>query len=180
MTSGNTRSCGCLAVESKKARRLENDAGVINHLILQYRRHAGSRNILFDLRREDFERLVRQPCFYCGEPRGNLKKTKNCKEGFAHNGIDRKDSRKGYTTENCVPCCGRCNRAKRDTPQADFISWIQRASKHLEAMARQWGTANAQAMPRRPARGVEQTKPANGAALASADGSTSEPSKEMK
>ena len=31
--------------------------------------------------------------------------------------------------------------------------------------------SNAQAMPRRPASGVDETKPANGAALASADGS---------
>lgn len=138
---GNTRSCGCMATELKKSKRMGNDAGVINHLVLQYKRHAGARNLEFAIDRERFEKLVRSPCFYCGEPAGNLKRTKNFKEGFRHNGIDRMDSSKDYTPDNCVPCCGQCNRAKRDTPQAVFIAWIHRASKHLEAMAQQWTLA---------------------------------------
>lgn len=29
-------------------------------------------------------------------------------------GVDRKDSALGYTKENCVPCCGACNRIKNE------------------------------------------------------------------
>jgi 5-methylcytosine-specific restriction endonuclease McrA len=31
---------------------------------------------------------------------------------FLYSGIDRKDNEKGYTEENCVPCCKRCNGIK--------------------------------------------------------------------
>jgi hypothetical protein len=130
-----------MATELKKAKRLENDASVINHIVLQYKRHAGARNLTFGIDRESFEKLIRRPCFYCGEPAGNCKKTKNCKEGFRHNGIDRVDNSLGYDLENCLPCCGQCNKAKRDMSQADFVAWIQRAAKHLGAMAKQWTLA---------------------------------------
>jgi hypothetical protein len=43
---------------------------------------------------------------------------------------------------------------------------------HLAADAVVTYSANEKVMPRRPASGVESTQPANGAALASADGST--------
>ena len=79
------------------------------------------------------------PCFYCGAEKSNHKVTKNCKEGFDHNGIDRIDSSKGYTPDNVVPCCKICNKAKMDMDQKDFILWIQRAANHTKAMAEQWG-----------------------------------------
>jgi len=51
-----------------------------------------------------------QPCHYCGgEPNGNL------------NGIDRQDNNKGYTIENCVPCCTTCNVAKQQMLPDEFI-----------------------------------------------------------
>lgn len=36
-------------------------------------------------------------------------------------GIDRVDSRKGYTVENCLPCCWRCNTAKGSRDPVTFI-----------------------------------------------------------
>lgn len=43
-------------------------------------------------------------CHYCG---GDLPRTGS--------GLDRKDNQKGYSLENCVPCCRPCNVAKNST-----------------------------------------------------------------
>ena len=91
VTRGNTKSCGCYGREIKK-RRLPNNRGVINHIILQYKRHAKNRDIKWCLKYEDVERIIQLPCYYCGEEKSNHKITKNCLEGYDHNGIDRVDS----------------------------------------------------------------------------------------
>lgn len=134
ISSGNTKSCGCLIKKSSKNKRLPNDGGVVNHIILQYKRHAKDRDIQFLLSREEVDFLIRLPCYYCGEKSGNLKKTKNCKEGFLHNGIDRKSSKLPYVQENCVPCCGICNKAKGIRSEKEFVLWAKKI-----AMAEQWG-----------------------------------------
>ena len=138
LTSGNTQSCGCLSLETKKSKRLPNNRGVINQVILQYKRHAKDRNLAWDLSFEEVEMLIQQPCFYCGAIGSNFKITKICKEGFHHNGIDRVDSSKGYFSSNVVPCCKICNKAKSDMNQKDFIFWAKRVSEHTESMAEQW------------------------------------------
>ncbi len=127
MKSGNTKSCGCYGISRRgKATRLPNNGGVINFLILQYKRHARNRGIKYDLSREDFEVIIRKPCAYCGNPAGNKAKTKNIKEPFPYNGIDRLDSSKWYYLENCVPCCGTCNKAKRSMSRVEFLDLVTR------------------------------------------------------
>lgn len=37
-----------------------------------------------------------------------------------YNGIDRTDNDKGYTTDNCVSCCGKCNSLKGTLSQGEF------------------------------------------------------------
>ena len=96
LKSGNTKSCGCLANEVKHNKRLPDHKGVINHIILQYKRHAKDRNLCWELDYENVRNLILSPCFYCGAENSNHKVTKNCKEGFDHNGIDRIDSSRGY------------------------------------------------------------------------------------
>lgn len=137
LSSGNTSSCGCSRRDAADRQRLPNDAGVVNQIILQYERHARDRGIAWKLSRQAADRLVRRPCHYCGTPAGNLKKTKN-HPGFPHNGIDRVDNSKAYTTKNTVPCCGLCNRVKRDMPRDVFIAWAMRVADHQRAMALQW------------------------------------------
>jgi len=132
--SGNTKSCGCLSYEAKLKQRLPNNRGVINHLILQYKRHAKDRGFLFSLSYKRFAYLISLPCYYCGSEPGNNKITKNC-SGFLYSGIDRVNNKKNYTVKNTVPCCTICNRAKKDMSLTDFKSWVNK----LLAMADQWG-----------------------------------------
>lgn len=138
---GNTKSCGCLAKEPRLWVTLPNQGGVVNHIILQYKRHAKDREIEWRLDRDDVDRLVREPCHYCGIIGGNLKKTKNCKDGFRHNGIDRIDSSRSYEADNVVPCCGSCNRAKGAMTRDEFVTLARRIATHQDAMADQWSLA---------------------------------------
>jgi hypothetical protein len=137
VVSGNTKSCGCLGHETRKAKILPNNCGVINHLVLQYKRHARERNLEFSLDHDEFAHIISQPCYYCGLPPSNNKITKNC-AGFLYSGIDRIDSARGYTSGNVVAACAQCNKAKRDLGYDEFLSWVRRVYTH-QAMAEQWG-----------------------------------------
>ena len=132
LTSGNTKSCGCYGFESRKAKRLPNNKGVINQIILGYKRHARDRGLDWELTYEQVEDIIQSPCFYCGEEKSNLKITKNCQEGFRYNGIDRIDSSKGYVIGNVVASCKKCNLAKMDMDQKDFIIWVQKVADYTK------------------------------------------------
>jgi 5-methylcytosine-specific restriction endonuclease McrA len=69
-----------------------------------------------------FENYIIGCCSYCG-----------LKPQFPHtrNGIDRVDSSKGYTEDNCVSCCTFCNYSKLDYTIDEFKEWIIRIYTHL-------------------------------------------------
>jgi len=71
LTSGNTKSCGCLPKKIKSEKRLKENRGVVNHIILQYKRHAKDRGIVFEIEYEEFKEIIDKPCYYCGEEKSN-------------------------------------------------------------------------------------------------------------
>lgn len=83
----------------------------------KYIRDAKRREIPFELTLEQFTALVQGNCHYC------TRKTA-C-------GIDRRDNSKGYSLENCVPCCRRCNDAKHTTSESDFTDWLTEAGNAM-------------------------------------------------
>lgn len=92
----------------------------IRHKYIHFKCNALNRNINFFLTKEQTEHLCEQPCFYCGKER--------CL------GIDRVDNSKDYTTENCVPCCGCCNRMKMDLSPQFFMQQIEKIyNNHKES-----------------------------------------------
>lgn len=74
-----------------------------------------SRKIKFRLSFSQFDHIVKQKCHYCGH-----------KSDIKINGIDRVNPKKGYTKNNCVPCCWTCNRAKSNMRYVDFQEYISR------------------------------------------------------
>ena len=44
---------------------------------------------------------------------------------YVYNGVDRVDNERGYSLENCVPCCKFCNRMKRDLGKKEFLEHIK-------------------------------------------------------
>lgn len=120
----------------------------------QYRDGAKKRNIQFQLTREEFILLASQNCHYCSaEPRSWDKykekrlrdyKSKgrpksdpseylsNCE--IFMNGIDRKTPTLGYTVENSITACSRCNMCKQSLSYEEFKDWIKKVHTHLNLL----------------------------------------------
>ncbi len=137
LTRGNTKSCGCLYKEHSKKlgelRKLPFGESSFNSLLEDYKYSASHKKLEFSLTREEFRNLTKQNCFYCGiNPSNEIKRNKNSTNGiYIYNGIDRIDSSKGYTLENCVTCCTDCNYAKGTKTTEEYLIWLKRSYLHL-------------------------------------------------
>ena len=93
-----------------------------------YKSKCKTKNWEFDLSFNQFKGLVLQDCWYCGlEPnncRGKHRAIGLSRENLS--GVDRIDSTKGYTVDNCRPCCEDCNKAKRRLTEKEFLELIER------------------------------------------------------
>lgn len=105
-------------VESNKRRALSIADRTSNMIYRVYKKNAASRKLEFTLTILDIENLIFSKCFYCS--RIGVNKSISLR----YNGIDRKDNTIGYLVENCVTCCGQCNRAKSDLTISQFYDWI--------------------------------------------------------
>ena len=100
-----------------------------NAMLYHYKNAAKTRNLEFCLTNEQFDNLITSKCYYCGvEPSVHQsdKRYNKTDKPFKRNGIDRKDSSKGYTVENTVPCCKMCNKMKMDY---SITEWLQQIGK---------------------------------------------------
>jgi len=79
--------------------------------------HAKKRNFAATLTFEDYEKLIKLPCYLCGEP---------VISAHGGHGIDRLDNSVGYILSNCRSCCGVCNVMKGDLSIIDFIIRIKK------------------------------------------------------
>lgn len=133
------RSCGCLYRDTRKdlanRARLRNskpaEVASFNRLYADYKGRADSKKLAFSLSEEEFRKIAKQDCKYCGVAplqKGNKVAAKN--GAFLHNGIDRIDNNIGYIYENCVACCSMCNDAKNSYTLEQFREWIQRLISH--------------------------------------------------
>lgn len=94
-----------------------------NSVIRSYRRNAKNRSLNWELSLEDCELLFQSDCFYCGCPPANKHNGQPGYNGvYIYNGIDRMDNDKGYTTDNCVSCCGDCNDLKGARSRQEFFA----------------------------------------------------------
>jgi hypothetical protein len=101
-----------------------------------YIKAAKDRGYAFNLTRAEFVKLTQQDCVYCGSAPGNVYKYLRKKDkphgNFVYNGVDRIGNTVGYTTDNCVPCCGTCNKMKAALDVSTFIKHIKRIAAHQE------------------------------------------------
>lgn len=72
-----------------------------NGKYLSCKSQAKERNIFFNITREQYFQLIKNPCDYCS----GLLPSKG-------SGLDRMDSNIGYVVDNVVPCCTACNSIK--------------------------------------------------------------------
>jgi ribosomal protein L34E len=88
---------------------IENKINIDKYLV-SYIQSARNRNIAFDLTKEQFTEIIELPCYYCAFYKDD--------EVI---GIDRINSDKNYTLDNCVPCCKTCNFMKGTLSKRIFI-----------------------------------------------------------
>ena len=102
----------------EKSNKERNDN--INYHFVTYKRSAESKNLDFILTKGDFMGLVETKCYYC-----------DTMQEKKFNGIDRLDSSKGYSLDNCVSCCEMCNFMKGCLGPTIFINRIEHILTHL-------------------------------------------------
>lgn len=135
------KSCGCKHTyrNNFNAQKRRNPESVYRYLYEQYQSGAKSRNLEFDLSKEEYLEIVKQNCYYCGS-KPELKQPHRGKGKYVgipvpYNGIDRIDSNVGYIKENCLPCCTKCNYMKSDMSISSFTNHIMKITNHLERNA---------------------------------------------
>lgn len=128
---GSVKSCGCYQAERASEANSKDDLEMLyNKLMASYKGNARRRDLNFELTKSEFISLVKQDCYYCGsEPKILQWKTVRSKEHV--NGVDRIDSSKGYSLENCRSCCSTCNWMKNTMSSEDFLSHIFKISKFM-------------------------------------------------
>ncbi len=124
LISGTSVRCGWLCRSVVKPSKYTNGT-LLGKIYGVYRSNAGRRNLEFSLTENQFLELVTSDCYYTGRsPTRTIRNAKKTLTPLAYNGIDRIDPDKGYTMENCVPCCYEVNRAKSNMREEDFLSLV--------------------------------------------------------
>lgn len=140
---GTTKSCGCnrSLVHSKEPGKVSWNTRWSRHLDSSCK----DRNIENKIDQEEFICICSENCFYCDAvPRpynayanenGQIHK-RNSAHGISQetvdrawidiNGIDRVDNNKGYTLDNCVPCCWECNQMKSSLNLYEWLAFIEK------------------------------------------------------
>ncbi len=86
-----------------------------------YKVSASTKQLDFNITKEEYIDLVKMPCYYCGILQ---------EKGF--NGIDRLDSGKDYIKDNCVSCCTMCNMMKGTTSPTIFVHRAEHIMTYLK------------------------------------------------
>lgn len=112
----------------------KNQMGLRKKYYQEYISGAIKRSIPFNLTFDEFNDIISKPCHYCGqEPyiHERMIKRANMKEPMLKCvGVDRVDSKKFYDTNNCVPCCSKCNTMKMALEFEDFLNHIEKIHNH--------------------------------------------------
>ena len=133
LNQGLTKSCGCLSSRNivGNINKLPEGEAIKNALYRAYKYSAKSRSLDFSLSKESFLEIINKKCFYCGEKPSTYKYSISGNGSYIlYNGIDRVNSTIGYTDENTVPSCSKCNYAKGSLSSKDFLTLIERIYNH--------------------------------------------------
>lgn len=87
------------------------DTKYLRNRINSIKGNAKTRHYNIELTDKQILDIIKQPCYYCNQEIAL--------------GIDRLDSTKNYTLDNCVPCCFICNRMKNKYSLQTFLEKIR-------------------------------------------------------
>ncbi len=144
LVTGHSGSCGCYQIEVCS---IPEGEASYNTLFRHCKKNALTRNILFNLTKEEHKSIISQNCYYCDsipilyntyltnskKIRTKIKTQKSIDRAFIFiNTVDRVNSDKGYTLDNCVAACWPCNEMKMDSYYQDFIDKIYKIVEFQE------------------------------------------------
>lgn len=132
LRNGGTKSCGCWNSEQRSLRAEGMYSRCIKYTAVEASAHKVWKNRYGEMSFDDFHLLSQENCYYCNELPSNVFNVAEEKssdrmrvEGnFVYNGLDRLDSSKSHSKENCVACCKWCNYAKRERSVEEFREWL--------------------------------------------------------
>lgn len=128
LASPRIKSCGCLRIQLGTAPLAPGESG-FNDLFNKYKRNAKTRDVIFDLSKDEFRRLTKENCSYCGIAPSQISNI-SINGKYIYNGVDRIDSNLSYINSNVVACCKTCNIAKKDMSRCEFLTWIKKVYDH--------------------------------------------------
>jgi|SRR6185437_4294370 len=117
LVDGKVIGCGCMQKE-RRAIQVIPFMALYNAFCSSAKRTGREVSLSF----EDFLEFTKQKeCHYCGRILHWAVKQK-IGEPFGHN-LDRKNNDLGYSKENCVACCGVCNKSRGD--RFTYEEWLE-------------------------------------------------------
>ena len=128
---GISKSCGCRNIEIREKKKLMPGIANMHQLIILYKRNAKKRGHIYNLTEEQFNKITKQNCYYCGAEPSSILEAKYSNGEYAYNGLDRVDNNKGYEIDNVVPCCKICNWAKHQSTQQEYKEWIKKSYNNI-------------------------------------------------
>lgn len=132
LRSGDTKSCGCWNQEQRSLRAENMYSKRIKYSAAEATAHRVWQKNYQEMPYEDFYIISQQNCYYCNTSPSNTQNVADNRSSkrmiengnFTYNGLDRLDSTKPHSKENCVPCCKYCNFAKRERTVEEFKEWL--------------------------------------------------------
>lgn len=110
-----------LGTQFNRRKRVYPPKDELHEAIKCLRRSAKTRRKEVSMQDEEIAALMLSNCRYCGT------------KPSPRNGMDRVDSKQGYSVNNCVPCCLTCNLMKHSLPVEVFLSHVARIHSHQTA-----------------------------------------------
>lgn len=95
--------------------------GDVNHKWRQMLANAAKKDREVTITLKLFQQIITSKCYLCG--------TEATKEVLL--GVDRVDNKKGYSEDNCKPCCKTCNAMKEQHTLDVFLQHIQKIATYV-------------------------------------------------
>lgn len=112
--------------------RRTDDDYIIELAMYDFKKKAKERGLSWNLSFDQVKEYITKDCHYCSSPPFSTRFSRRpWNSKIKINGIDRKNNSIGYEPENCVTCCGVCNRGKSSMKYEDFIEYINRIKGEL-------------------------------------------------
>ena len=111
----------------KGCKNRHSEESIYKHIYSRYKYSAKKRNYSFNLTYNEFKLIIKENCHYCNaapKESGSSKSINKTDLPVLHNGIDRVNNIKGYSSFNVVPCCSICNIMKQTLEYEEFLNHI--------------------------------------------------------